>query len=132
METELVMGEARSVGEFRKNLQDLIELRQSLQYETEETTSIDASFVEHVDVSLQPIETSQSEIKSGQKKSFGKLIPTKESNPLLDQKVTVFKPTSWIDCISLESQRIFVHDKWIVARIALPVSRLGGLHELLQ
>lgn len=132
------MAQVRSVGEFRKSLQELVELRQSLKVDATKEASIELletnESIETVDVSFQSINTNPNEkqVFSKQKNSFGRLIPSKEANPLLDQQVTVFKPTSWIDCISLDSRRIFVHDKWIVARIALPVSRQGGLSELLQ
>lgn len=49
-----------------------------------------------------------------------KLFASPASNPLIDQTVTVMKPVKWIDCISRESKRVFVRDRWIVARIQLP------------
>lgn len=47
-------------------------------------------------------------------------IKMPSSAPIIDQDIRIIRPTSWIDCISRESRRIFVHDYWIVARIILP------------
>ncbi len=111
-----------SESEFRRELEELKYLRAQVSCHTEKQSP--------VEIEIAPIQTFQP-IQKPSKKSFKLLQPASPANPLIDQQITIVKPTVWIDCISRESKRVFVHDKWIIARIALPSTPLAGLHELL-
>lgn len=124
-----------SESEFRSHLEELKRLRMSVQAKEE-------SFSEEKEIELVRIEEIPSTGKNTQPRSRSRsrsrsqpgprLSLMAPANPLIDAQVTIVKPTTWIDCISRESRRVFVHDKWIVARIALPTIKQSGLQELLQ
>lgn len=142
IEKSKLKNDFRSVGDFRKDLNRLKEMRQqnivkpvSQDQVNEHHIYIKKEFIAEDLIDIPEIKTLKIassnqflflfQYQKPKPKSAAPLSPSsKPSNPLLDQTVTVLKPASWIDCISRESKRVFVHDKWIVARILLtPVAK---------
>ena len=116
--------------EFRRNLEELKALRLQVNGAIIEEAKQD--FTLPVEIEMSAIEEAPGQPSKPTPTPTLLKLPS-PSNPLLDQQVTIVKPTKWIDCISRESRRVFVQDKWIVARIALPALRKqAGLSELLQ
>lgn len=124
---------AGTVGEFRKNLFKLKNLRKALK--REEVSLIPKSELSNSGQSFKldkndfkPIEFTPPTTKNilSLKRATNTIsdtsakIVSSPSNPLIDQQVKVIQPTEWIDCISRESRRVFVKEHWIVARILLP------------
>jgi hypothetical protein len=116
--------------EFRRDLEDLKTLRKhaNAAVNDEEIPAIEIELSISEPEKVPP--TAKPSIFS--KNPSSSLSPLSPANPLIDQQITIVKPTAWIDCISRESKRVFVQDKWIVARIALAsAGKQAGLSELL-
>lgn len=119
-----------SVGKFRADLDKVKTLRQTLQQKmTKPTDLIVQRPLEFEEIETVSIETSPDSSKQAHSilrrpntnnKSSSITTAKQPANPLIDQTVSVIRPTEWIDCISRESKRVFVKDNWIVARILLP------------
>lgn len=120
-----------TVGQFRKDLNELKELRAIIEnnnlIKRRKKEILIMKNSEWQDIQIKQIETAiETEESYKETRSISEFhfklpaLNSFPSNPLTDQTVQVISPTKWIDCISRESKRIFVKDNWIVARIQLP------------